>query len=384
MSRWMWVAAACALALSGCEKDQGKAPAAAAQAVPVKVFVVKATDTPVELDFVARTESSRQIAINARVNGFLQDKFFEEGMLVNDGDLLYKIDPKPFEAQVRQSKAAYDSSVASHSKAAATLNRLRPLAKSNAVSKLELDNAVGDEAASAASVAQAKAALDSAELNLSYTDVKAPARGLVGVNLQAEGTYIGTGNSQLTTLYVLDPIWVGFSMPEIQALDMFSEIKSGALRVEHPEAMPVRIELADGTVFGRKGVIDFVSPAFDANTGTFQIRASLENDMVEGQAMLRPNQFVRAYIEGAVRPNAILVPQEAVQQGAKGSFVWVVAGGKAEYRPVRLGSWNKGSWFIAEGLKDGETVVTGGVLRLVPGAPVMVLPEAAAAAQPSK
>ncbi|HEX9080585.1 MAG TPA: efflux RND transporter periplasmic adaptor subunit, partial [Desulfuromonadaceae bacterium] len=245
------------------------------------------------------------------------------------------------------------------------------LAEVNAVSKKDLDDAVSRYQSNLAQLEQAKAQLDSARLDLSYTTISAPVEGITSAAQQTEGTYISPQNSLLTTVAVLSPMWVNFSMSENEMLRYRQEITKGALRPPANENYLVEVLLNDGSLFPHSGRITFASPAFNPQTGTFLIRASLENPKGE----LRPNQFVRVRLKGAIRPNALLLPQRAVQQGAKGHFVWVVGkDGKVEQRPVTAGAWEGNDWFISEGLKGGEKVVVDGAQVLRPGLQVTTQP----------
>ena len=184
-----------------------------------------------------------------------------------------------------------------------------------------------------------------------------------------EGAYIGMGDSLLTYVAQLDPMWIEFSVSENQMLKKSSQANEGILKMPAGQAFEVEVVLADGSVYPHTGKITFADASLSEATGTFLIRAEVDNP----DNLLRPGQFVRANLKGAIRPNAILVPQGAVQQGAKGSFVWVIdKEGKAEFRPVTVGPWQEKDWFIEQGLKAGDTVVVNGALKLRAGVPVKI------------
>jgi membrane fusion protein (multidrug efflux system) len=190
----------------------------------------------------------------------------------------------------------------------------------------------------------------------------------------AEGTYVNSQNSQLTTVSVLTPMWVNFSISENEVDRLRANIRKGLLKLPADNQLMVEIELGDGTPFPHTGKITFADPSYNSQTGTFLIRATVANP----DGVLRPNQFVRARLQGAQRPNAILIPQRAVQQGAQGHFVWLVnKEGQAEQRPITVGDWYRESWFVAEGLQSGEQLVVNGGQRLSVGAKVTVMPAAA-------
>jgi membrane fusion protein (multidrug efflux system) len=220
-------------------------------------------------------------------------------------------------------------------------------------------------------VEAAKAKVVQAELDLSYTTIQSPVTGLSSFATQKEGAYIGIGSgSHLTYVAQLDPMWVEFSVSENQLLRKRQAQERGLIRPPEDGNFDVEIVLADGRVYPHTGRITFADAALSEETGTFLIRAEIANPDME----LRPGQFVRVHLKGSVRPDAMLVPQRAVQQGAKGSFVWVIDDkGKAEFRPVVVGPWHEDQWFIEEGLKGGETVVVDGALKVRAGAAVQVV-----------
>ncbi|MFM2446821.1 MAG: hypothetical protein RI936_1268, partial [Pseudomonadota bacterium] len=362
--------------LPACKKKE-QAPAQRPPS-PVSTITTQARDVPVDFEYVALTESSRQVNIQARIAGFLDRRVYTEGSMVREGQTLFLMDPKPLQAQVDQAVAALTANEAAHATAKANLERIKPLTAQNALSQKDLDDATGTFLTSQAAVAQSRAQLETARLNLSYATITSPVTGLSGSAQQADGTYISPTNSLLTTVFVLSPVWVNFSISENEAQSFREQVRNQRLRLPADGNYLVEILLVDGSSYPHQGRITFADPSFNSQTGTFQVRASVINP----DGLLRPNQFVRVKVKGAVRPNAILVPQRAVQQGAKGHFVWVVKDGKAEFRPVKVGEWLGSDWFISEGLNKGEEVVVDGVLTLAPGAPVAAKPLAAAPAAP--
>jgi membrane fusion protein (multidrug efflux system) len=220
-------------------------------------------------------------------------------------------------------------------------------------------------------VETARAEVVQAQLNLSYCTIASPVTGITGAAMQQDGAYINPQNSQLTTVAVLSPMWVNFSLSENEIKSYRTQVASGQLRPPKGEDYIIEVVLVDGSLFPFTGRITFAAPSFNAQTGTFLLRASVDNP----KGTLRPNQYVRARLKGAVRPNAILVPQRAVQQGAKGHFLWVVTKeGKAELRPVIIGDWSGDDIFINQGLQAGDQVVVDGGLTLSPGISVAAKP----------
>ena len=364
---WIFAAGLSVVFLTGCAKEQKVSP----PPPEVTVLDIVQQDVPVSFEYVAHTQSSREVNIQARVNGFLEKRVYTEGSIVKAGQVLFLMDKKPFEAQLNAAKAALARQQAAMETARLNLDRTRPLAAKNALSQKDLDNATGQFEASAANVEQAKAQLETAQLNLSYCTITSPVTGITGAALQQDGTYINIMNSQLTTVAELSPMWVNFSLSENEMQSYRNQVAQGSLRVPKDGNYDVQVILVDGSIFPFTGKITFAAPSYDSQTGTFLIRVSVNNP----DGTLRPNQYVRVRLQGAVRPNAILVPQRAVQQGLKGQFVWVVdKDNKVDPRPVVVGDWYGNDWFISEGLKAGEKVVVDGVLTLRPGAPVVVKP----------
>ena len=354
---------------SGCSKEEKKD--AARPPIDVTALTVTPRDVPIASVFVAQTQSSQAVNIAARVSGFLDKRVYTEGSVVKAGQVLFQMDQKPFQAQVDAAAAAMQRNQAALQVAQANLARTKPLAQQNALSQKDLDDAQGQYEQAAAAVAQSKAQLDSAQLDLSYTTITTPVDGISSFAAVAEGTYVNAQNSQLTTVSVLSPMWINFSISENEIQRIRNYVQKGQLKPPEGGQFVVEIELGDGSLFPFKGRITFADPSYNSQTGTFLIRASVDNP----KGVLRPNQYVRTRLQGAVAPNAILVPQRAVQQGAKGHFVWVVnKAGKAELRPVVVGTWYGDSWFIGQGLAAGDQVVVDGALRLAPEAAVKTTP----------
>ncbi len=357
-----------AFSLPAC-KSEKKAPPPAPASVTVMMVVQR--DVPVSFEYVAQTQSSHLVNIQARVSGFLDRRMYTEGSVVKEGEVLFLMDAKPFKVQLDQAEAALARQEAALETARLNLARTKPLTEQKALSQKDLDDATGSFQSAAAAVEQAKAEVETAKLNLSYTTIASPVTGVSSSAVQTDGTYINPQNSLLTTVAVLSPMWVNFSLSENEMQSYREQVKKGRLRPPASESYSIEIVLVDGSIFPYAGRITFAEPSYNAQTGTFLIRASVNNP----EGILRPNQYVRARLKGAIRPNAILVPQRAVQQGSKGHFVWVVGkDNKVEQRPVVVGDWHGNDWFIAEGLRSGELVVVDGGLTLRPGMTVSPKP----------
>jgi membrane fusion protein (multidrug efflux system) len=366
--RRLLIALAVTAALAACHKEEKKPEARG----PVEVTAMKVVprDTPVSFEFVGQTQSSRQVQIMARVNGFLDKRVYTEGTLVKAGDVMFLQDPKPFQVQVEAAKAALAEQQARLQVARDNLARVKPLVARNALSKKDLDDATGAELAAAAAVDVAKANLAQAKLNLSYTRITTPVTGIASFARVQDGQYVNAADAQLTYVAQMDPIWVNFSISENEQLAARGDEAKGQLKLPADRKYIVELVLADGTTYPHKGVIDFANADFNQKTGTFDLRATLPNP----RAVLRPGQFVRVRVTGLVRPDAILVPQQALLQGAQGHFVVVVdKEEKAQIRPVQVGPWYGDDWFVLGGLAAGDVVVTDGMVRLAPGVPVKVV-----------
>lgn len=361
------------LMLGACSKTPPEVPV---EAIAVTVMTVAERDTPVDFEFTAQTESSREVQIRARVDGFLDKRVYTEGQAVRAGQTMFLMDAKPFEAALQSAKGELAQQQARLVVAKANLGRVLPLVAQNALSQKDRDDAIGSEKEAEAAVIAAKGQVRTAELNLSYTIIKSPLAGLSSFAKQQDGSYVTSANGLLTTVYQLDPMWVNFSVSENELLAYRDQIEKKQLRFPANNDFEVTVILADGTVLPARGHINFTNPAFSSQTGTFLVRASFAN----AQGSLRPGQFVRARVSGASRPNAILVPQRAVLQGSKSHFVWVVdKDSKAHERPVEVGAWHGDDWFISDGLKPGERIVVDGAIRVVADRPLKITGQPAAA-----
>ncbi|SAL36366.1 RND family acriflavine resistance protein A [Caballeronia arvi] len=374
--RFIAAAAIASLSLAACKKPP---PEAAKPPVDVTVVTVAAQSTPVDFEFTAQTQSSREVEIRARVDGFLEKRMYTEGSLVSAGQVMFIMDKRPFEAALQTAKGSLAQQQARLLVTQQNLARVKPLAAMNALSKKDLDDAVGNEKSAEAAVIAAKGEVQTAELNLSYTTIRSPLKGLSSFARVQEGSYVTpTQSGLLTYVYQLDPMWVNFSISENELLTYREQIKKGQLKFPPDNKFDVTVIQADGSVYPQTGRIDFTNPAFSTETGTFLVRAVFANP----QGTLRPGQFVKARVAGAIRPNAILLPQRAVLQGAKSHFVWVLdQESKPHQRVIEVGEWHGDNWFITSGLKAGERVVVDGAIRVGADSNVRVVDKPASGAQ---
>ena len=355
--------------VAACGKE---APPPARQAPEVGIVTIEPQTIPYTPVFVAQTESSRQVNIVARVSGFLDSIAYQEGELVKQGQLMFKLDPKSFQAQLNAAQGEVQAQQARLAMAEVTFDRVKPLAEQDALPQIDLDRAKGERDAARAAVFSAQAKVDEAKLNLGYATITSPVTGVAGRALQRQGAYVNAlaDSAFLTNVAALDPIWVNFSISQNQ-MARFQELAQKKLVVApKDDNFDVELVMPNGTIFPRRGKIGFADPAFSPDTGSFMVRAVIPNPKSE----LRPGMFVTARVLGATRPNAIVVPQLAVQQGSNGHVVYVVnANGVAEIRPVIVGDYvGEKDIVIQTGLAGGDRVIVDGVMRVVPGQPVRV------------
>jgi membrane fusion protein, multidrug efflux system len=345
----------------------------------VTVTTVQAQTLPVTLEYTGQTAGSREVEVRARVTGILLKRNFVEGGPVKQGQSLFTLDPAPFEAAMARAEADVAAAEARLEQARRNAARLKPLYAEKAVSQKEYDDAVSGELIGSADVKAARARLTEARLNLAYTKVEAPVSGVASRALPSEGTLVSGPSVLLTTVMQLDPIWVNFGIPDNEQARMQKEAEAGHLSL--PKNFEVELRLADGSVYPRKGKLSFADVRISPATGTREARAELPNP----DGALRPGQFVRVILHGASRPKALTVPQRAVLEGPQGKFVYVVNEKSiAEARPVQAGQWSGERWIITSGLQGGERVITDGVMKIGPGAPVKVAEKPAEKPVPEK
>ncbi len=365
---FFFISATIGFVLLGCDRQ----PVAPPPPSPPEVEVVQLTPVaiPMTFEFVGRTASSRRVEIRARVSGYLDEIAYTEGARVKEGDTLFRIDPAPFEAQLRAARAEMAQQQARLETAQSLLSRVEPLAEADAVSQKELDDARGRFREAAAAVEGAAARVHSAELNLGYTTITSPVSGVSGQSAQREGAYISGPAGPLTYVAQIDPIWVEFSVSETQILRFRKSSGDGVVVYPENGAFEVAVVLADGSPHPYTGRISFADATIDKQTGTFLVRAEIPNP----EDTLSPGQYVRVLIRGAYRPDAIAVPQRAVRQGPRGATVWVVdVAGKAELRPVITGPWLGDLWIIEDGLEADDRLIVNGSFGLSPGVAVSIV-----------
>lgn len=366
------------LGLNGGNPAQSQAPAP--DAPQVTVIEVRAGEVPISYEYAARIEASREVEVRAQAGGILLRRNFNEGAAVKAGDLLFEIDPEPYEAELAIARARLQQTEARLSQATRDAARTIRLAERGTVSEKARDDALSEKELATAEVSAAAAQVRLAELNLGYTRVAAPITGITGQEQVPEGSLIGTSadTSLLTRITQVDPVHVNFSVSESELSEVRALLEAQGLWDRASEIVSVHIMFGDGQLYPDAGKIDFASAGLDPETGTLRLRAVVGNP----EHRLLPGQFVRAIVTGISLPNAIVVPHEAVMQGPQGQFVYTVnSEGNAEIRPVVLGRELQDGWLVQSGLNAGDRLISEGIIKVRPGAPVTTDAAATDAAQ---
>jgi membrane fusion protein (multidrug efflux system) len=339
--------AAAALVLVGACKKHAAPPAPPPP--EVAVAEVRPQRLPTSFEFTGEVHPYRRVEVRARVEGVIEARPFTEGSVVKPGQILYRLD------RVRP-EAAYQSTLARANNAKRTLERLQPLVKENAVAQQEVDNAQAEMEGAQGDLAQAKK-------NLDDVIVRAEIEGRVGHTNLDVGARVTGPSDPLTTIDVLDPVYVSFR-PSAQQLLVWKQDSTAKKLIQRGSALAVEVTLPDGSRFPRTGKLDFVAPSLDAGTGTQEFRALFRNP----DYLLVPGQFVRVRLTGFTRDSALAIPQRAILQALGRQFVYVVGkGDTVATRDVQPGPWSGTLWIIDKGLNPGERVVVDGVQKVAPG-----------------
>lgn len=360
---------AIAVAIAGC----GKTPETGAGAAQLEVAVI--TTLPrtlaVPIEQVGRLQPRDAVEVRSRVTGFITERLYAEGDRVTAGQLLFRIDPAPFQAELAVAEARLEQAQSRLEQADREAKRLAGLYSQKATSQKEYEDSQTALLTARADVRLHEAQAAKVRLDLSYCEVKAPFDGIAGEAAAAVGALVdSSSNSLLTKVVAVDPIHVSLALSEQEGLLLGKSLQSGEVSIAAGAKPQLRITLADGNVYPTLGEIDFVAPELDAQTGTILLRGVVPNPDLK----LKPGLFVRVSITGIERPDAIAVPQRAIIQSAAGASVYIVdASGKVAARPVTLGDWVGGDWIIRSGVAAGERVVTDGVQKVRPGMTVQTV-----------
>jgi len=356
------------LSVAACEQEAPR------EAPPLEVAVLKveARDIPLYLDMVGQTQGSVDIPIRARVDGVLEEMHFLEGRPVTKGQLLYVIDSRPYQSQVAEAEGRLAQARTGLAKASSDLDRIRPLAEMDAVSKQDLDGAIAQFEAAEGAMQAAIAQVDQAEIQLSYTRIKAPVAGLIGITRAKVGEYVGRSPNPVVLNVVsrTDPIRVRFSINEREYLQFSRRLASEMRNIDTKDATDAELQLilADSTIHPQRGRIVTFNAAIDPTTGTL----TLEADFPNPERLVLPGQFARVRGMVEMRSGAIAVPQRAVME-TQGLFqVAVVADDNTvELRRVEMGPRTDGLWIVDSGLKVSERIALEGLQRLRTGMSVV-------------
>jgi membrane fusion protein (multidrug efflux system) len=339
----------------------------------VEVVEVLQKDVPIYEEWIGTADGYVNATIRAQVQGYLIRQNYKEGDLVKKGQTLFEIDSRTFQAAVEQAKGQLAVQQASWDTAKANLKRIRPLAEKNAVSQKDLDDAIGKEQASHASVLAAQAAVDKAELELGFTKITSPVDGIAGVAKAQIGNLVGPGvTEELTTVSTVNPIKVYVQLSE-------QEYMKGMEAKKQPRKLALELILADGTLYSHKGEFSFADREVDVRTGTIKIATVFPNP----GNLLRPGQFGKVRAATSIRKDALLIPQRAVTEMQGNYLVAVVSpDNKVSIRQVKAGQWYETQWIINEGLKRGEKVVAEGTQKVKDG--ITVVPKPFGAEEPQE
>ena len=373
------VSCALAAALAGCATDSSGQQAATSAPPPPEVVAqtVNRSDLPLAMAFMGQTAGSREVEVRARVGGILLRRNYEEGRSVRQGDLMFEIDPAPYQAALEQAKGALGQAEAKLAQAQRDQARMQKLFKDDVIAKKDLDDAQTTLDSANAAVDAARGKLHEAGLNLEWTKVTAPISGMTSKETRSEGSLVSTASdgSLLTTISRVDPLYVNFSMPGSD-MARFRKLRAEGKAVFGQEGdFVVRLTQPDGNDYALPGRINFTDTQVDTATGVVKLRAEFKNPRTE----LLPGQFVRVRLEGARLKDALAVPQGAVLSTQQGPIVWVIdAAGAVSPRPLTLGEQVGDSYLVEAGLEGGERIITEGIIKVRPGMTVRVRGEATA------
>ncbi|MFV8768271.1 efflux RND transporter adaptor subunit AcrA [Yersinia enterocolitica] len=357
------------LVLIGCN-DKDAAQAHAQQAPEVGIVTLKAAPLNITTELPGRTSAFRVAEVRPQVSGIILKRNYVEGSDVTAGTSLYQIDPATYQAAYDSAKGDLAKAQAAAEIARLTVNRYKPLLGTNYISKQEYDQAVSNSMQANAAVVAAKAAVESARINLAYTQVTSPISGRTGKSSVTEGALVTSGQATaLTTVQQLDPMYVDVTQSSDEFLRLKKELADGTLKQENGKAK-VRLLLENGSEYAETGTLEFSGVTVDETTGSITIRAIFPNP---NEALL-PGMFVRARLDEGVRPDALLVPQQGVTRNPRGEATAMVVGAddKVELRTLVANQAIGNKWLVTKGLKAGDRLIVSGLQKIRPGVQVKV------------
>ncbi|HSN79452.1 MAG TPA: efflux RND transporter periplasmic adaptor subunit [Rhodoferax sp.] len=374
------------LLLAAC--GQGSAPAAgsggpggAPPPAEVGVITVQLTDVGLVTELPGRLEASRVAQVRARAAGIVQKRLFVEGSQVRAGQALFQIDASPYQATLASAQASVAKAEANLMQAAAQAERFKPLIEAKAISEQEFVNAKASQKLAEADVAVARAAVQTARINLGYAAITAPISGRIGRALVTEGALVGQGEATpMAVIQQTDPMFINFTQSASDVMRLRNAMESGQLKRAGTQAASVRVLLEDGSEYAKSGKLLFSDLTVDSTSGQITLRAEVPNPT----GTLLPGLFVRVRLEQAKVSSAITLPQQAVTRSSQGDSVMVVAAdGKVAPRPVKVGAQQQGQWVILDGLQSGDQVMVDGFQKLRGDAPVKPVPWLAPGSAPA-
>jgi membrane fusion protein (multidrug efflux system) len=353
---------------AGCGKNQSATTAGPA-ALEVTTLAVKTEAVVLSQELPGRISAYRVAEVRARINGIVQKRLFTEGTDVKEGDVLFEIDPAPYEAALDSARASLARADAGLVSAKAQAERFKGLVATNAVSRQNYDDAVASQLTFAADVAAARAAVRAAEINLGYTRVTSPISGRIGRAEVTEGAYVQQSAATLLALVQqLDPLYVDLSQPADEVLRLKEALASGRLQRTAQGAAKLTVVLGDGRIHPHPGALQFSDVSVNPTTGTVTLRGTVPNPTID----LLPGMFVRARLEEGTDPAAVLIPQSAISRNAKGDPTALVVG-EGNIVAVRILQTSRtvgNRWLVTGGLKPGDQVIVDNLQKIHPGSPV--------------
>ena len=374
-SRWI-VATSALIALSACS---GQKQTPAPQPPEVSVVTVRRGPVPLSIELPGRTSAYLVAQVRARVDGIVLKREFKEGSDVKANQRLYLVDPAPYRAALDSAVGTLEQAQANIASTTALAERYKVLSAGNAVSKQDYDNAIASRDQAAAALASGKAAVETAKINLGYTQVLSPITGRIGISQVTEGAYVQAAAATLmATVQQIDPIYVDVTQSSAEGLQLRRDVASGRLKLEGPDQAKVTLILEDGTQYPEKGTLQFTDITVDPSTGSVTVRAIFPNP----RYVLLPGMFVRARIDEGVNDGAMLVPEVGVTHSPTGQATALVVGpdDKVAVRTIQATRTLGDSWVVEGGLADGERVIVSGGQKVQPGMVVRTVAAQAPAA----
>ena len=321
-------------------------------------------------EYPAQLEASNTVEIRPQVSGILQRQVAVEGTPVHRGQVLFEIDPQPYEAALAQAQATLAQAKAAQAQAERDLARARPLSAIDAVSEKELDATIAAHDSADGQVKAGEAAVKTAQLNLGYTQIRSPIDGSMSRALIRLGGVVSAYTTLLTTVYQTDPMYANFSVGEQRMLQVQREL-GRPLNQQNPSERQFRLLLADGSEYTLPAKMNFVDAAVDLRTDTLALRLTVPNP----DQLLKAGQYVKVTVATREQPNVLLIPQRAVQMLQDKNFVWIVnQANKAQQRDVKMGQQQGSDWVVEKGLAAGDIVIVDGIQKLRDGVPVVAQP----------